>query len=276
MIINQRGDVMYQIGQFSKMNRITTKTLRHYDELGLLKPVYVDDFTGYRFYTSEQLPRLHRILGLKQMGLSLAQISILIDDPSAITIYLELREKDLEDRLQEEKKQLTQIKNYQRRLRGEYTMEYEPIIKSLPEVIVASMRFIAPNYDYYFDIIPKMGDEMRRQGAVCSLPEYCFNIYHDMEYKEKDIDVEVCEAVVDYCEDSDIVHYKVIKGVDKALCLLHKGPYSVLPEAYAFAMNWIKANDYELIGEPRESYIDGIWNKEDDSDWLTEIQFPIK
>lgn len=267
---------MYQIGQFSKMNRITTKTLRHYDELDLLKPAYVDDFTGYRYYASEQLPRLHRILSLKQMGLSLTQISNLVDDPSAINIFLELREKELEEKLREEEKQLRQIKNYQKRLRGEYAMKYEPIIKSLPEVIVASMRFIAPSYDSYFDIIPKMGDEMRRQGAVCAAPAYCFNIYHDMEYKEKDIDVEVCEAVVDYCEDSEMVQYKIIKGVDKALCLLHKGPYNLLPEAYAFGMNWIKDNGFDLIGEPRESYIDGIWNKDDDSEWLTEIQLPIK
>ena len=266
---------MFQIGLFSKMNRITTKTLRHYDEIGLLKPARVDDFTGYRYYSSEQLPRLHRILGLRQMGLSLSQIQSLIDDPSAIEVFLALRAKELEETLRENQAQLNKVVNYQKQLRGEYNMRYEPIIKSLPEVIVASMRFIAPSYDSYFDIIPKMGDEMRRQGAVCAEPEYCFNIYHDMEYKEKDIDVEVCEAVTDFCQDSEMVRYKVIKGVDKALCILHKGPYSLLPEAYAFAMNWIKDNGYELVGEPRESYIDGIWNKEDDSEWLTEIQMPI-
>ncbi len=57
---------------------------------------------------------------------------------------------------------------------------------------------------------------------------------------------------------------------------MHKGPYKKLPEAYAFALNWIEDNGYTIIGNPRESYIDGIWNKESDEDWLTEVQMPIK
>jgi hypothetical protein len=68
---------------------------------------------------------------------------------------------------------------------------------------------------------PEMGDKMRKQGVVCREPAYCFNIYHDPECKDKDIDV-------------------------------------------------------EIVGQPRESYIDGCWNKEDPNDWLTEIQVPVK
>lgn len=267
---------MYQIGLFSKMNRITTKTLRHYDEIGLLKPAYVDDYTGYRYYASSQLPRLHKIIALKQMGLSLCQIQEMIDEPAGIEIYLQLRERELIDQLRQNQDQLEKICNYQKRIRGEFIMKYDPIIKSLPGCIVASMRMIAPSYDYYFDIIPKMGLEMRRQGAECAEPAYCFNIYHDGEYKEKDIDVEVCEAVVAYCEDSDMVVYKKIDKVEKALCILHKGPYRTLSDAYAFALNWMEDNGYTMIDNPRESYIDGIWNKESDEDWLTELQFPIK
>lgn len=266
---------MYQIGLFSKMNRITTKTLRHYDEIGLLKPAYIDDFTGYRYYSSEQLPRLNKILALKQMGVSLSEIQEIIDDPKGVEVFLKLKEKELEETIKKEQEKLLNVRNYRKRIRGELVMKYNPVIKSLPEVIVASMRIIAPSYDYYFEIIPKMGDEMRRLGAVCAKPEYCFNIYHDGEYKERDIDVEVCEAVVDFCEDSEMVKFKKISAVETAICVLHKGPYSLLREAYHFAFEWIKDNGYELVGEPRESYIDGIWNKEDENEWLTEIQIPI-
>lgn len=70
---------MYKIGVFSKMNRITIKTLRHYDEIGLLKPCYVEEQSGYRFYSAEQLPRLHQILMLKEIGLSLQEIRIAIE-----------------------------------------------------------------------------------------------------------------------------------------------------------------------------------------------------
>ena len=65
---------MYSIGDFSKINRVTPKTLRHYDRIGLLKPDRVDDWTGYRYYSGSQLPRMRRILRLKALGLSLEEI----------------------------------------------------------------------------------------------------------------------------------------------------------------------------------------------------------
>lgn len=266
---------MYQIGLFSKMNRITTKTLRHYEKLGLLMPEKVDDFTGYRYYSSNQLPRLNKILTMKQMGLSLTDIRDIIDEPNGVEMYLKLKEAELRKTIEEEKRKLTHVQHYMSRLKGETSMNYNPAVKSLPGCIVATMRFMAPNYDSYFDIIPKMGDEMRRLGAVCAEPAYCFNLYHDGEYREKDIDVEVCEAVVDYCEDSDMVKFKRIEEVEEAVCVLHKGPYSRLPDAYNFTFDWIRDNGYEVIGLPRENYIDGIWNKEDENEWLTEIQVPI-
>lgn len=267
---------MYKIGLFSKMNRITTKTLRHYDEIGLLKPAHVDDLTGYRYYASEQLPILHKIMTLKQMGLGLTDIQQIVDDPVSVQLFLKLKEKELRDAVEEQEKKLLQIKNYMNRLKGEDMAVYNPVIKTLPKVIVASMRFRSPSYGDYFHMIPKMGEEMKRQGAVCAEPEYCFNIYHDGEYKEKDIDVEVCEAVVDFCQGSEMVQYKVIDQVDTAVCILHKGPYEAFREAYTFIYQWIKDNGYEAIDNPRESYIDGIWNKESKEDWLTEIQVPIR
>ncbi|SFB42581.1 hypothetical protein [Clostridium frigidicarnis] len=54
-----------------------------------------------------------------------------------------------------------------------------------------------------------------------------------------------------------------------AVCILHKGTYSNLRESYLYAFKWIEENRYEVIDNPRESYIDGIWNKENEEDWLT-------
>lgn len=87
--------------------------------------------------------------------------------------------------------------------------------------------------------------------------------------------VEVCEAVVDFCQDSNGVVYKKIDQVDRAVCVLHKGPYERFPEAYSFVYRWIRDNGYEPADHPRESYIDGIWNKDSEEEWLTEIQVPI-
>ena len=70
---------MLKVGDFSRLSLVSIKALRYYDELGLLKPARVDEFTGYRYYTAEQLPRLNRILALKDLGLSLEQIGVLLN-----------------------------------------------------------------------------------------------------------------------------------------------------------------------------------------------------
>jgi len=268
---------VYQIGLFSRINHITTKTLRHYDEIGLLKPDHVDSLTGYRYYTSEQLPKLHRILALRKIGLSLNEIKVIIEQPETVEVFLKMKTRELREEADAIERKQKEIESWIKHLNGDNTMEYTPLIKSLPAVIVASMRTRLPSYNTYFEIMPQMGEEMGRQGAVTQKdPEYCFTIYHDGEYKEEDIDVEVCEAVVKACEDSDMVQYKRVEKVEKAACVLHKGPYSTIRNAYAFLYTWIKENNYEPAGLPRESYIDGIWNKEDEEEWLTELQVPIK
>src|SRR5271170_4978225 len=71
---------MLRIGDFSSLSQITIKTLRYYDEQGLLRPAHVDAVTGYRYYAVSQLPRLHRILALRDLGFSLDQIGSILND----------------------------------------------------------------------------------------------------------------------------------------------------------------------------------------------------
>ena len=61
---------MLKIGEFSKLSRISVRMLRHYDEIGLLKPAEIDRFTDYRYYREDQLPTACRIAALKEMGFS--------------------------------------------------------------------------------------------------------------------------------------------------------------------------------------------------------------
>ena len=65
---------MLKIGDFSKLSRVSIRMLRHYDDIGLLKPAQIDEFTGYRYYHEEQLFVIGRITALKDMGFALADI----------------------------------------------------------------------------------------------------------------------------------------------------------------------------------------------------------
>jgi DNA-binding transcriptional MerR regulator len=71
---------MFRIGEFSKIAQVPGSLLRYYDEIGLLKTVHIDQRTGYRYYSARQLPRLHRILALKELGLTLDQIARMVNE----------------------------------------------------------------------------------------------------------------------------------------------------------------------------------------------------
>lgn len=268
---------MISIGMFSKMNKVTVKTLRYYDEIGLLKPAYVDEFTGYRYYSTEQLVLMNKILSLKQLSFSLQEMVEVLKGQVEVVDVLMKKQEEVQERLKEDKEMLERIENHIKLINGEMKMEqYDVIIKELPEVIVASMRRTIPNYDALFTIVPQqMAPEMKRVGCKTIFPEYCFNIYHDGEYKETNIDVEICEAVTEIKDDTDLLTFKKINAVSAA-CTLHKGSYSTIGKAYTQLIKWIEKNGFEIVGSPRESYIDGIWNKDSEADWLTEIQIPIR
>ena len=155
-------------------------------------------------------------------------------------------------------------------------MNYSATIKDLPECVVYSKKMTIPNYDAYFEIIPEIGETIEKKypGLKCAEPEYCFIVYLDGEYKEKDINIEFCEAVDKIYPDFDDFVFKTMDAVT-AVSVMHKGPYAGLSEAYAYIFRWIEENGYAAADNPRESYIDGIWNKESEADWLTEVQVPI-
>ncbi|CUP26410.1 MerR family transcriptional regulator [Clostridium disporicum] len=141
---------MFSIGVFSKINKVTTKTLRYYEDVGLLKPGYVDEVTKYRYYTTEQLPKLHEIITLKQMGLSINEIKKVIDEPKEIENILVSKEKEILDIIKEEEYKLLRLRSYISNLKGDKGMK-NIIMKSLPKVKVASMRRIVNSYNEFLE-----------------------------------------------------------------------------------------------------------------------------
>jgi DNA-binding transcriptional MerR regulator len=270
----RKGDTtLYKIGLFSQINRVTIKALRYYDEISLLKPEFIDRQNGYRYYTSQQLPILHRILALRQMGFTIDEIKLALDGTSEEEL-LKKKRSELLRRIAEDTTKLSQVEGYL--LHKDTDREFHVILKELPEVTVASMRKVIPGYSALCNVIPLMGTEMERIGCSCSFPDYCYNIYHEGWDKGESVDVEICQAVTEKKQHTDLLIFKVVPRVETAACVLHKGSYEEIPKAYAAVLRWIEDNGYEMIDYPRESYIDGDWNKDTPEEWLTEIQFPVQ
>jgi DNA-binding transcriptional MerR regulator len=117
---------MLRIGEFSRLARVSVKTLRHYDRLGLLKPARTDEWTSYRYYTGEQLPRLYSILALKELGFSLEHTRLLLDEGSSLErtrAMLELRRNEARQALEAEQERLARVEVRLRQLDAGGTWE---------------------------------------------------------------------------------------------------------------------------------------------------------
>ena len=224
-----------KIGEFSQLMQVTVKTLRHYEQKGLLAPDEVDEWTGYRYYSIDQMQQLKALIARRN--------------------------------------QLLDWRNARKEMK---TME-KFSIQSLPEIIVASHREVIPNYAAIGPMcVEKIGPEMQRLGCKCPPPGYCFTIEHNKEYTPTDIDIEYCEQVEEMGQDSDIIQFKRLPAVPKALCMKHVGPYERFYESYTEAFRYIEEQGYKAVGQHRTCYIDGAWNQEDPEKWLSVIQIPIE
>ncbi len=281
MIISPRRDVMLKIGDFSKLSRLSVKALRYYDQIGLLVPQQVDAFTGYRYYTFDQLPRLHRLLALKDLGLTLEQIGQLLGEelPSAqLRGMLRLKQAEIQQHIQEEQARLDRVEARLRQIELEESMStattpYAFVIKKLEPMLVASVRGLIPSYPEQGGLWNELGRAMQQRKAAESGP--CFTIYHA---DEPEIDAEVCEPVAKPVQPLERMQCYQLLGVEQAACTIHHGPFSTLTQAYEALIRWINESGYTITGPCREIYLRTPLpeGSQTDPDTLTEIQFPIQ
>lgn len=239
-----------KIGEFSKMMQVTVKTLRYYEQKGLLLPYEVDEWTGYRYYSIYQMQRLNIIRGLQQQGFTLEEIKELLEDGEQMPSIDQLTQKieETEHQLQLLIKRRSQLLKWLDSHKQIKTME-KVNIQSLPEIIVASHREIIPNYDTLGALcVNKIGPEMQRLGCKCPPPGYCFTIEHNKEYRSTDLDIEYCEQVEEMGKDSNIIQFKQLPAVEKALCIKHLGPYERFHISFAEAFRYMEEKATNLLG----------------------------
>jgi predicted transcriptional regulator YdeE len=171
---------MYKIGEFARAGNVTVKTLRHYAQIGLLRPGWVDRFTGYRYYTDEQLSRLNRILALKDLGFSLKQVGLLLDNDLQIDklrAMLTMKQRELSQLVQVEQHRLEQVEERLRQIEQEGHSPLVPsgIIKETimelklvtrPSFTVVGMLYVGKNQN---NEIPEMWTKFNKRGneLVC-------------------------------------------------------------------------------------------------------------
>lgn len=268
---------MLKIGDFSRLSRVTVKALRYYDELGLLKPSFVDPFTGYRYYRATQLPRLNRILALKDLGFALDQVACFLEQQGTleqIRGMLHLRRSELHHHIMEEQARLARVEARLRQIEQEENMPvYDVVLKTIEPQTILGLRRVIPTYSHIGELFGEVcgqleGYNLRVMGPAIAL-------YYDGEYRERDVDCEAAVPVSVVGEQASSAPVRELSGVETMACLVHHGPYEMISQAYSTLLEWIEANHYRVDGADREVYLQGPDQVSTPEEYVTELQVPV-
>jgi DNA-binding transcriptional MerR regulator/effector-binding domain-containing protein len=276
---------MIKIGEFSKLVQVPVPTLRYYDQMGLLKPIEVDRFTGYRYYSVSQLPRLNRILALRGLGFTLEQIAEVLDDgltPEQMRGMLRLRHAQISQHLVEMQDQLLEVENRLQQIEHESEIStYDVILKPVVPLLVAEVRAILPKHsdstslfgEVYEAIRPYVNDALHPnpdQGGQTLV------LWYDTEYKETDVDG--AAAFMLRCRIPQIGRVKVYELPAAMMAsAVHHGSYATIGKAHEAVVSWIEASGYRIVGADRElNLFHTMPITQDNPNYVTEIQYPVE
>lgn len=276
---------MIKIGEFSKLVQLPVATLRYYDQLGLLKPIEVDRFTGYRYYSSSQLPRLHRILALKGLGFSLEQIGAVLDEgltPEQMRGMLRLRHAQISQQLAEAQSQLVDVEaRLQQIEREEQLPAYDVLLKQVEPLLVASVRAILPNHSavggLFGEVYQALGSHVGE--ALGPRPEdggQTLVLWYDDEFKEAEVDGAAAFMLRCRVPERGRMRVHELPAATMA-AVVHHGSYNTIGEAHEAILAWVEANRYRIVGPDRElNLYHTMPIRLDDPSYITEIQYPVE
>ena len=280
---------MFRIGEFSRLSRVSVRMLRHYDQLGLLKPSHIDSFTNYRHYSADQLPRLNRILALRDLGFSLEQIGNMLDEalPSEQLLgMLKLKRAELEQQMQSEQLRMTRLEARINQMDGQtLSNKYDVVVREIEPQLVATYREVAADDDRIQYMFEELEAYIAQFNARADLPPT--TIYYDPEYREKDIDAEVVVPLKSVIPGTELFHIRELARIPRAACVIHTGSYVTIYQAYNTLLGWIESNGYRMLGPIREVYLsysaDGLgfelpstYLVKESSSYVTELQLEIE
>jgi len=267
---------MFKIGDFSKLSMVSIRMLRYYDDNDIFKPVVVDSFTGYRYYSAKQIHQINTIITLRDYGFSVLEIGaflssskdtqqkMLIDKQGSIA-------KSIENEKQRYNKITSTITNL---YKENISMEFKVNIKSVPSMKAIALRDTIPAFNHEGILWERLGTYIEENKI--SVTDKSYATYYDKEYKESNVDVEVLMEVKSLGTDDKDIVFKETETIDKAACILVPGDYSNIAPAFEYLGKWLEETGNEMTGMSRQVPIKGPWNESDPKNYLTELQCPIK
>ena len=274
---------MFRIGEFSKIARVSGRLLRYYDEIGLLSPQSIDPETGYRSYSARQLPRLNRILVLKELGLSLEQIARLLDQETSVDEIrgmLALRKAQIEQSVQEEMERLRIVESRLQQIDTQGQMqEPDVILKAVPATPFLALRDVLPGMDAIEHLVRRIATAVPALVGRNSLGPITI-IIHSPMYDPEALDIEVGYLLtgkgpqsVELSEER-LLTLRTLPAVETMATLAHVGRVSDSHRGYGALATWIEQHGWQMSGAGRDILIQ-LPQSEQQDEAVIEIQLPV-
>jgi DNA-binding transcriptional MerR regulator len=271
---------MFGIGDFARHGRVSVRMLRHYDAIGLLRPAYVDEATGYRSYEARQLTRLNRIVALKGLGFTLQQVQSILDDKVSVEELrgmLRLRQAELQSQIAVDTARLAQVEARLQIIETEGAVPAHDVqLKRIPRVRVAEVTGTAAGFEPKSIgpvIQPLYGElcgALDRAGLTPAGPGIAY--YDDLP----EGDGVLVHAALPVNADLGGGHHGFtivdLPEMEQAATILHRGSMDGVMSTIQTLARWIDANGYRSAGYNRELYIECGADRET---WVTELQEPV-
>jgi DNA-binding transcriptional MerR regulator len=274
---------MFRIGEFSQIAQVPGSLLRYYDEIGLFKPAHIDKWTGYRYYSARQLPRLHRILALKELGLTLEQIARLVDEEvSAAEIrgMLTLKKAQVEQALNEEITRLRSLEVRLQQIDAPASSTFDIVLKSMPSQGYLALREVLPDADAALNLMRELIERL----PDCTERErlgYFTTVVHSESLESDRLDIELgaiftgAGNVTVRLSDKRVLQVRQLPEIPTMATVVRVGGFEQNCQSYGAIGVWVENNGYRINGPGREVLIQPPRSEHLD-EMITEIQFPVE
>lgn len=258
---------MLSIGDFARLAGVSVRMLRHYDQLGLVSPARVDDHSGYRFYEPGQLPRLHALLGLKDLGFTLEQIKPMLAgqvDTNRFRSLLDERRAALRDQIDADRRRLDEVERRLRLMDGSTTMEFTE--KSLPALTLSQRTAVVADQTEIGPVIgPMFQDLVVAQVRAGGRPAHPAYAWYSGDGEKLHFGAGFAAAI----DGEEQGH---LDPVERAVTTTYVGAMDGIGAAWAELGSYVAAQGLEPVGPCREVYLNTEGPQEG---WVTELQQPV-
>lgn len=277
---------MFRIGEFSLIAQVSGRLLRYYDEIGLLSPEYTDPQTGYRYYSAGQLPRLNRILVLKELGLGLDQIAQLLGQDTSteeIRGMLLLRKAQITQAMQDDvtRLQLVEARLGQMDAFGQ-TPVPDVVVKAIPPQRYLALRDVFADVAAVRRLVERLTALVPTRVPAGSLGQVAFVIHSPM-YDPDALDFEVgyvlsgntgkAPTAVQLSEER-VLTVRDLPAVETMATLAHVGQISDIHRSYGLLGTWVEQQQWQIVGQGRQVLLQLPQPDQDDA--AIELQLPVK